>query len=201
MENPVTEFYTDKYRKSGYTSKCKVCYKKYNVEHKLEKALYDKEYCKKHKEIRNKRSSDWAKAHRKEKALYDKQYRIKNRERSTITHRMINRIKRKTDPNFRLVENIRGRIKRAIKYGYGEKAHKTKELLGCDWEQIKKHLESQFTEGMSWDNYGEWHIDHIKPCASFDLTDPEQQKQCFHYTNLQPLWAEDNLKKGSKHAI
>jgi hypothetical protein len=55
-----------------------------------------------------------------------------------------------------------------------------------------------FTEGMSWDNYGEWHIDHILPCSSFDLADIEQQKICFNYKNLQPLWAEDNLRKGAK---
>lgn len=52
---------------------------------------------------------------------------------------------------------------------------------------------------MSWDNFGEWYIDHIKPCCSFDLTDIEQQKKCFHYTNLQPLWAIDNLKKSGKY--
>ena len=74
-------------------------------------------------------------------------------------------------------------------------------LLGCSIEVARFHLECQFTKGMSWDNYGYngWHIDHIRPCASFDLTDSEQQKQCFHYTNLQPLWAEDNLKKGDKY--
>ena len=61
------------------------------------------------------------------------------------------------------------------------------------------HLEAQFKPGMTWDNYGlkGWHVDHIRPCASFDLRDPEQQRRCFHYTNLQPLWAEENLKKGS----
>jgi hypothetical protein len=66
-------------------------------------------------------------------------------------------------------------------------------------EQLRQHLEAQFTDGMSWDNYGRdgWHIDHIRPCASFDLTDPEQQRQCFHYTNLQPLWAADNIRKGA----
>ena len=71
---------------------------------------------------------------------------------------------------------------------------------------LKQYLEKQFTKGMSWDNYGNpngdhtscWHIDHIKPCASFDLTQEDQQKECFHYTNLQPLWAIDNLKKGGK---
>ena len=61
--------------------------------------------------------------------------------------------------------------------------------------ELKAYLELQFTDGMTWENRGNWHIDHIRPCASFDLTDPEQQKQCFHYTNLQPLWAADNLAK------
>ena len=74
------------------------------------------------------------------------------------------------------------------------------ELVGCSMDQLKEHLERQFTEGMTWDNYGfyGWHIDHIIPCVSFDLTDIEQQKKCFHYTNLQPLWAKDNLSKGSR---
>jgi hypothetical protein len=58
-----------------------------------------------------------------------------------------------------------------------------------------QHLKDHFLPEMNWDNYGAWHIDHIRPCASFDLTDPEQQKQCFHYTNLQPLWAADNIRK------
>ena len=81
----------------------------------------------------------------------------------------------------------------------GNGARKTKatfELLEeCSTDELNKHLESLFQQGMSWDNYGEWHIDHIRPCASFDLTDFEQQKQCFHYSNLQPLWAADNFAK------
>ena len=60
------------------------------------------------------------------------------------------------------------------------------------------HLESLFVPGMTWDNQGEWHIDHVIPCAAFDLTDPAQQSECFHYTNLQPLWAVDNLKKAAR---
>ena len=73
-------------------------------------------------------------------------------------------------------------------------------------KKLKRHLESRFEPGMTWDNYGNpngdhtdcWHIDHIIPCAAFDLTDPIEQKQCMHYSNLQPLWAKDNLMKGSK---
>lgn len=80
-----------------------------------------------------------------------------------------------------------------------KKATKTFELLGCTSKQLKQYLESQFQEGMTWENYGygddKWYIDHIIPCASFDLSNLEQQKICFHYTNLQPLWQFDNLKK------
>ena len=72
--------------------------------------------------------------------------------------------------------------------------------LGCSIEYLKAYLEGQFEPGMTWDNWGRrgWHIDHIRPLASFDLTDPEQFKQAVHYTNLQPLWAKDNLKKGKR---
>ena len=66
------------------------------------------------------------------------------------------------------------------------------------WKDLKKHLENQFVEGMSWDNYGEWQIDHIVPCASFDLSDPNQQRICFNFRNLQPLWAKDNQRKQDK---
>ena len=72
-------------------------------------------------------------------------------------------------------------------------------LVGCNSKELKEHLESQFIEGMNWNNYGEWHVDHIKPCAAFDLSDPIQQKECFNYTNLQPLWAKDNIRKSDKY--
>jgi len=73
-------------------------------------------------------------------------------------------------------------------------------LLGCTLEFFISHIESKFKKDMTWENKGVfgWHIDHIIPCASFDLTKPSEQKKCFHYTNLQPLWAYDNLSKGSK---
>jgi hypothetical protein len=75
---------------------------------------------------------------------------------------------------------------------------RTEELLGCTISFFIKHLEKHFRPGMSWENYGKWHIDHIIPCAAFDLGDPSQQRQCFHYTNLRPLWAIQNLKKHHK---
>jgi hypothetical protein len=108
------------------------------------------------------------------------------------------RIRLAEDPLFRLIHNMRTRVKNAIKADSGEKAEKTMELLGCSVQHVRDHLESQFTKGMTWETQGEWHVDHIRPCASFDLTDPEEQKKCFHWTNLQPLWAQDNLRKGAK---
>jgi hypothetical protein len=108
--------------------------------------------------------------------------------------------KLKNNINFKLLTNIRSRIRHAINNNSGTKAYKSIELLGCSPQEARQYLESKFQDGMSWDNYGlyGWHIDHVIPCDAFDLTDPEQQKQCFHYTNLQPLWADDNLKKSNK---
>lgn len=80
------------------------------------------------------------------------------------------------------------------------KSDTTIKLLGCSYAEFIPHFEKQFKPGMTWENRGllGWHIDHIRPCANFDLTDPEQQRICFHFTNLQPLWAADNLRKGTK---
>jgi len=87
----------------------------------------------------------------------------------------------------------------ALKAQSSHKISKTTELLGCSIEHLRLWLTFYFQPGMSWSNYGEWHIDHIKPCAKFDLTDPEQQRQCFHYINLQPLWAGENFRKGDTY--
>ena len=77
----------------------------------------------------------------------------------------------------------------------GEKHTSSMELLGCTIEDCRAHLEKQFSDGMSWINHGEWHIDHRKPCASFDMTNGDEQKICFHYTNLQPMFASENISK------
>jgi hypothetical protein len=99
----------------------------------------------------------------------------------------------KNDLVFRLAGLIRNRFLCALKGR--KKASSVLKLVGCSLEDLKLHLERQFQAGMTWENRGEWHIDHIKPCAKFDLSDPEQQHICFHYTNLQPLWAADNIRK------
>ena len=107
-----------------------------------------------------------------------------------------------TNIEARLARYLRNRVKSALRADKRGpyKTNSTTVLIGCSWAQLRAHLAAQFQPDMNWDNYGEWHIDHIRPCASFDLTDPEQQKECFHYSNLQPLWAEDNLRKSAKWA-
>ena len=104
--------------------------------------------------------------------------------------------KRAADPTFRWVRNTRCNLSHIL---HGRAYHQpTLDLLGCTRQEYRDHLESKFTDGMSWDNYGEWHVDHILPVSSFDQSDPEQQKICWHFSNTQPLWAEDNMAKGSK---
>lgn len=105
-----------------------------------------------------------------------------------------------TNPNFRIRVLLRSRMYKAIKCQGGDKDESSSGLLGCPPSYVWDHLQSLFLPGMTLENHGVlWHIDHVRPCASFDLTDPEQQKACFHWTNLQPLYALDNLKKGCKY--
>lgn len=105
---------------------------------------------------------------------------------------------RRQDSGKKLLANMRSRLSYALQGR--QKPVVTMQLLGCDRSTLLAHLEARFAPGMTWDNYGHggWHVDHIVPCASFDLTDPEQQRACFHYTNLQPLWASDNCSKGAR---
>ena len=106
-------------------------------------------------------------------------------------------IRRRANVSARVRANMQRRLAKAVG-GSVYKTDTTMKLVGCTRADLLAHLQCQFTEGMTWDNYGEWHIDHIRPCESFDLTDAEQQRECFHFSNLQPLWAEDNYRKGAK---
>lgn len=100
-----------------------------------------------------------------------------------------------TDLNYRLRVIIRNRLRTALKNNF--KSGRTLELLGCSIDAFREYIESKWTDNMSWENHTTdgWHIDHIKPLDSFDLSDPEQLKLASHYTNMQPLWWSDNLKK------
>ena len=107
------------------------------------------------------------------------------------------RHRRIADPIFKIRDNLRRRINFLVHRGH--KSARTVDLLGCTVDQFLGHLEINFQDGMGWENYGfGWHIDHKRPCASFDLSDPAQQRECFHWKNLQPLFAKDNLSKGAR---
>jgi len=122
---------------------------------------------------------------------YQLQYRIKHGQKRR--YKLQGPKKRRYNLNYKLADNLRRRLRYALNGKY--KTAKTLELLGCSVDYLKNHLQSQFQHGMNWSNYGKWHIDHIKPCASFDLSKPEEQSKCFSWKNLQPLWAIDNLRK------
>jgi hypothetical protein len=189
---------------------------KYRLEHMDDAKRYKKEWYQNHKEELKEKQLIYTKTHKELKKLYresrkqetsdyNKEYSIKHKEEINKRRRIRQNKKRKTDICFRIHDNLRSGIRRVLQLNC--KSEKTIELLGCDVGTLRNYLEKQFVRNMSWDNYGtgcngkgmtEWHIDHIKPCASFDLSKPEEQHKCFHYTNLQPLWALKNLEKGSK---
>lgn len=104
--------------------------------------------------------------------------------------------RKSNDPSYRLKRNMRTRVWQVLRGR--SKSVSTLELLGCSIEHLRAHLESLFQPGMGWDNYGTWEVDHVKPCASFDLTDPAQQQACFRWSNLQPLWQPDNSRKKNR---
>lgn len=127
-----------------------------------------------------------------------RRYYNRNIDRIRALKKDYKKLKHKTDPCARIAATCRNRIRHALKSQIAIKSKKSKELIGCSYTFLKTHIENQFTEGMSWANYGLWHIDHIVPCSKFNLLDEEQMNRCFHYSNLQPLWAKDNLTKSNK---
>lgn len=101
-----------------------------------------------------------------------------------------------SDPMYAMTCRLRGRIANALNLKGFPKSGKTEKLVGCSYKDFMAHIESLFTEGMSWENYNQWHLDHITPLAS--ASNKEELEKLFHYTNQQPLWAGDNMSKGAK---
>ncbi len=185
-----------KARKDGLHGQCRSCQKAVRRRWYLSNLEKEKEKSKAYSKTKE------AKVQRiKYYSIHKDVMLLKNRKRrANDDARCKARLQRKswlTQDTNRLACNLRVRIRKALIYG--DKSSSMLNLLGCTLIELRVHLEQKFARGMTWDNYGQfgWHMDHIKCCASFDLTDPEQQKKCFHYTNLQPLWWKDNLSKGS----
>lgn len=172
---------------------CKLCNRAWHAARREagEFRNYQKEY------QRRRRQSEEA---RKKDCEFTKAYYRKNKLAVNQKGNARRQAKIKANPDFRMSEYMRARICLALKGNY--KSGHTLELLGCSIDELRSWLSGWFQPGMTWENYGLWHIDHRMPCASFDLSNPEQQRRCFHYLNLQPLWAKDNLSKGAKtHTI
>ena len=191
--------------KSSIQKKRKENYEKNKLlKHKYKKEYYEKnklliqktskEYYEKNKLLKQKKSKEY---YQENKLLILKK-RKENKKRVNKKSNIYIKKRRAEDISFRILSNIRSRVRGALKRN--SKSSKTFDLLGCDIAFLKQYLESKFKDGMCWENYGfkVWHIDHIKPCSLFDFKNIEDQKQCFHYTNLQPLSAIDNLIKGKK---
>jgi hypothetical protein len=135
---------------------------------------------------------------KEKRRAYHKQYYYDNKQRFIKATSLAEQKRLKLDPKFRLMKRLRGRMKTAIK---GVRfSIKTFDLVGCGPIEFQKYIEGRFLPGMTWNNYGYrgWHVDHKKPISSFDLSTLEGQKAAFHYSNTQPLWAVDNLRKSDK---
>tara|TARA_Y100000592_G_scaffold27891_1_gene44392 strand:- start:9840 stop:10514 length:675 start_codon:yes stop_codon:yes gene_type:complete len=186
----LAEFPIHKGSKDGTRNMCVKCNKS-----------YAKNYYKKNKDSILQKTKAYRNANKEIIQQKDKERKrlLKNDPKKYADHKKKynkwynNRLK--TDPSFKLRIYMRNRIKSALKNDSAIKSDKTMSLLGCDLSTLKKHISDKFEKNMEWSNFGKWHVDHIIPLAAFDLEETEHQKVAFHYTNLQPLWAEDNLKK------
>jgi hypothetical protein len=167
IEKTVDDFHNRSGTKNGKKPRCKQCSTTERKEH------YEK--------------------NRKKTLEQNKKYLETNKDKRRKWYREYQSIKYKTDTAYRMTKICRSLTYRALK-GLGNKH--TMEVIGCSTEELWQHLEKQFTDGMTRENHGEWHIDHIKPLAS--ASNQEEAERLSHYTNLQPLWAKDNFKKGHK---
>lgn len=192
----LDNFVKNKSKKDGKHNSCKNCRKQLNIENKQKTKEYNRKYHNLNKEELIKKRKIYNKENKKQIDEYAKNYYLNNKD--SIIKRVTKYIndRKKIDPIFKLKANIRTRVSDFIsKRGY-KKKNTTQQLIGINYEGLKIYLENQFTEGMTWENYGKWHVDHKIPLANAK-TQEEVYKLC-HYTNLQPLWELDNKKKGAK---
>jgi predicted DNA-binding protein (UPF0251 family) len=169
-------------------------YRENNKEELREKA---KVFYKKNKEAYALRNKVYIENNKEAKRQYDKVYYQNNKKALLQRNLVYENQRRKSDPLFRLIHNLRRRIYRFCKSVGLKKNWKTIDAMGCTREEFIAYFQNLFTEGMTWENYGAWHVDHIKPIS---LATTEQEAiELNHYTNLQPLWAADNIRKSNKY--
>jgi len=200
-------FNKEKARKDGFRCYCRECEQTLNKKWRQDNPDVAKRWNKANAERLAKYYHEYHKANAKKKSAYDRQRYLDDKEKilkQKELYRIANgekireyaRKKYAEDINHRLAVRLRIRVWFALKGVTRGKSATS--LLGCSMQDFRNHLASKFTDGMTWENYGDWHIDHILPCASFDLSDIEQQKICFNYKNMQPLWASENQSKGCR---
>jgi hypothetical protein len=170
-----------------------------NKENKEKKKEYNKEYRAANKDYYKEYNKEYNKKYRAANKDYYKEYYKEYNANPAIKEKNNKRQREryKNDENYRLTKLLRERFRTALKSKNIKKKSHVLELTSCSIDFLKDYLSKQFKKGMSWDNQGEWHIDHRKPCASFDLSNEEDQRKCFHYTNLQPLWEKENMEKSA----
>jgi hypothetical protein len=178
VEKSYEDFFKDKAFKDGKQSRCKKCDYRRQVEWKQKNKERAREYNKKSYQLNPEKFK-----------TYSKKWADKNK--GYHKNRM------KSEPLLRLVHNMRNRVSSYCKSIRANKTTRTKEMLGLNLADFKSYMESKFQEGMTWDNYGQWHVDHIKPLSL--ATTEQQVMELNHYTNLQPLWASENLKKSNRY--
>ena len=202
IEKEFSEFHKSKSEKSGYYSCCKSCKKAYRdrPEVKERASAWNKEHHAK-PEVKERRKIYLEKyylvpSNKERKSIKQKEYESRPNTKKKNQVRHIEKME--SDITYKLNHLLRDRFNKAIKNN--SKSGSAVSDLGCSIKFLKNYLESKFQDDMSWENHGihGWHIDHIIPLSSFDLTDREQFLKAVHYTNLQPLWALDNLSKSDK---
>ncbi len=209
FDKPIKDFYKSNAHICGYRSHCKKCISEYGkTTGERRKVLRKKNFARisevnkagyiRHRKKRLSQKAEYYRANLLTIKANNLLYYRKNRDLIIRKKRKYSRERRRSDINFRLKCNLRSRLIMAIKGD--QKTGSAVQDLGCTILELRKYLELRFKPGMAWDNYGfyGWHIDHIVPLCSFNLQDPEQFKKASHYTNLQPLWAHENIQKSGK---
>ena len=199
-EKELSLFSKQKKGKNGLHSYCKSCEKEYRENNKEKLNEYFKEYYENNKEKHKEYCKEYRENNKEKHKEYRKEYYENNKEKIKEYRKgylkEYTKQRKKTDTLFKLRCTIRSLICTSIKKQGYTKQSKTCKILGCTYEEFKIHLENQFTDGMTWENQGEWHLDHIYPVSL--AKDEEELIKLNHYTNFQPLWAEDNRKKSNK---
>lgn len=165
-------------------------------------SLYGQDRYRQNPELIKHRSKEWARNNSECKRETNRKYQILHKNEIRYKNKEWRKKKLAIDINYRIKDKLRCFLRCALRRYKTNKSYRTIEYFGCNLLVLKSYLESKFLPEMAWSNYGvyrldkrTWHIDHIVPCAFFDFSDPEQQKKCFHFSNLRPLWADDNIKK------